>query len=228
MHRRHPRCYYYRRDHYCLAGEANIRVDRRYESPRPVGDAPMSIGGRFLDHHDFGSDPRWLKLYYIISHLLAKCCILVVVRFSELVVTPIVLPTRTRDIRGRFSSERPPPPPPQFAVISFVNRLISAIVFRGGGGGVGSANAGEGEGEGAGNKRIVFSFFLKSVEYDVVGQIYHGRGEGGVPYRRARRTFPFPDDALPPPPSPLGSVQPADSGAPGRGRRSPEPTPMAH
>ena len=41
----------------------------RYESPRPVGDAPMSIGGRFFDHHDFGSDSRWLKLYYITSHL---------------------------------------------------------------------------------------------------------------------------------------------------------------
>ena len=51
------------------SGKANIRVDRRYESPRPVGDAPMSIGGRFLDHHDFGSDSRWLKLYYITSHL---------------------------------------------------------------------------------------------------------------------------------------------------------------
>ena len=29
----------------------------------------MSIGGRFLDHHDFGSDSRWLELYYTISHL---------------------------------------------------------------------------------------------------------------------------------------------------------------
>jgi hypothetical protein len=45
---------------------------RRYESPRPVvGDAPVSIGGRFLDRHDFGSDSRWHKLYYMISHTLS-------------------------------------------------------------------------------------------------------------------------------------------------------------
>jgi hypothetical protein len=73
----------------------------------PSGTRQCQSGDVFSDHHDFGSDPRWLKLYYIISHLLAKCCILVLVRFSGLFVTvaarlgvdgPFVLPTRTRDI----------------------------------------------------------------------------------------------------------------------------------
>jgi hypothetical protein len=35
----------------------------------PSGTRQCQSGEVFSDHHDFGSDPRWLKLYNIISHL---------------------------------------------------------------------------------------------------------------------------------------------------------------